>query len=210
MDIYRMLNMLSIQKHDKLKWIKYYEFETYKWYDYLIDVIPNKKNILEIGCGGGVFYEKYRKKLVRLKNKYTCIDIDIPSIEYAKGKNNYVDFNVMDANTLKTKYLKQFDLLILVQSYIQISNIDNILKKYFNANPNGCVMMINTGFPDYMVDIATIAKYIFLTKQDNVIRTSLSLSKIDILGKKLNRKVTNILIGQSLSGYNEYLTIIHS
>ena len=59
MDIIRVL---SIKKKDKYKWVKYYEIETYKYYDYIIkmDILPSNKNILEIGSGGGIFYSKYK------------------------------------------------------------------------------------------------------------------------------------------------------
>lgn len=50
-----IIKILSIQKKDKHKWVKYYELETYKYYDYIINILPNNQNILEIGSGGGSF-----------------------------------------------------------------------------------------------------------------------------------------------------------
>ena len=32
-----IIKLLSIQKEDKQKWVKYYELETYKYYDYIIN-----------------------------------------------------------------------------------------------------------------------------------------------------------------------------
>lgn len=50
-----IIKLLSIQKEDKNKWVKYYELETYKYYDYIINIIPNNQRILEVGSGGGYF-----------------------------------------------------------------------------------------------------------------------------------------------------------
>ena len=81
-----IIKLLTIKKDDNQKWIKYYELETYKYYDYIIkmDILPCNKNILEIGGGGGIFYSKYKDELTKKNNKYTCIDIHKKSIEYAK------------------------------------------------------------------------------------------------------------------------------
>jgi hypothetical protein len=50
-----IIKLLSIQKEDKQKWVKYYELETYKYYDYIINILPNNHSILEVGSGGGYF-----------------------------------------------------------------------------------------------------------------------------------------------------------
>ena len=203
-----IIKLLSIQKEDKNKWVKYYELETYKYYDYIINIIPNNQSILEVGSGGGVFYSKHKNILTKRNNKYTCIDIDKPSIKYSKNKCDYVDFYVRDICDFTEKEFKQFDLLLLVQSYIQIPNIENVFKRYFKANPNGCIMMINTIFPNVLCDVATQIKEKILPYNKNITRTSLSLQKINTLEKYLERKITNINICKSLSDFDEYLTII--
>lgn len=208
MDIINCIKMLSIQKEDKQKWVKYYELETYKYYDYIINILPNNQSILEVGSGGGVFYSKHKEILTKRNNKYTCIDIDEPSIEYSKQKCDYVDFFVKDICDFTEKDLKQYDLLLLIQSYIQIHNIEDVFKKYFKANPNGCIIMINTIVPDILCDVATQIKTTLLPYQKNITRKSLSLQKINTLEMYLGRTITNINICKSLSGFDEYLTII--
>lgn len=203
-----IIKLLSIKKEDKKKWIKYYNLETYKYYDYIINILPNNHSILEVGSGGGVFYSKNKDILTTKNNKYTCIDIDELSIEYSKQKCKYVHFFVKDIRDFTEKEFKQYDLLLLIQSYIQIPNIEKVFKKYFKANPNGCIMMINTIFPDILCNIVTQIKEIILPAQKNIRRTSLSLEKINKLGKYLDRKITNIYVCKSLSGFDEYLTII--
>ncbi len=51
-----IIKLLSIQKEDKQKWVKYYDLETYKYYDYILNVLPNNQSILEVGSGGGILF----------------------------------------------------------------------------------------------------------------------------------------------------------
>ena len=204
-----IIKLLTIQKDDKQKWIKYYELETYKYYHYIINFLPYNKSILEVGSGGGVFYSKYKDVLIKRNNKYTCIDIDEPSIEYSKEKCDYVSFFVKNFCDVTEREFKHYDVLLLVQSYIQIPNIEKVFKRFFNANPNGYIMMINTIFPHSFCWISTLIKETFLPHQKNIRRTSLSLKKINALKMYLNRKITNIKICNSTLGFDEYLTIIH-
>jgi len=206
-----IISLLLIQSEDKEKWVKYYNLETYKYYDYILNILPNNQNILEIGSGGGVFYSKCKDILITRNNKYTCIDIDEPSITYSKQKCDYVDFFVKDICDFKEDELKQYNLLLLIQSYIQIPNIEDVFKKYFEANPNGYIMMINTIFPDSIKNIVSICKTQILPMLLNnncVSGKALTINDIEKLGKYLDRKITNINIGKSLSGFDEYLTII--
>ena len=102
-------------------------------------------------------------------------------------------------------------MLLLIQSYIQIPNIENVFKKYFKANTNGCIMMINTIFPYTISNIASICKthiLPLLLNNNCVSGRALTLNDIDELGTYLERKITNINICKSLSGFDEYLTII--
>lgn len=210
--IKNILDFLSIQKEDKNKWVKYYNIETYKYYDIIINYIPNNKNILEIGSGGGVFYTKYKNILTKKNNKYTCIDIDKSSIKYSKNNCDYVNFYTRNILDFTKKELKKFDLLILVQSYIQIPKIEKVFKKYFNINSNGKIIMINTIFPNYLSYFITIFKSNILPKffnNDCVKGKTLTINKIIKLKNYLNKKIKNINICKSLIGFNEYLTIIN-
>jgi 2-polyprenyl-3-methyl-5-hydroxy-6-metoxy-1,4-benzoquinol methylase len=211
MDIIRVL---SIKKKDKYKWVKYYEIETYKYYDYIIkmDILPSNKNILEIGSGGGIFYSKYKDVLTKKNNNYTCIDIHKQSIEYAKKQSQYVDFYVKDILEFTKKDLKEFDVLLLVQSYIQIPDIDKIFKKYFKVNPNGRIIMVNTIFP---VTLSNIIKNIktrvlpAIANNDCVSGDAMNIYEIKKLEKYLNRKIKNTIISTSVIGFPQYLTEIY-
>lgn len=210
-----IIKFLSIKKKDKDKWVKYYELETYKYYNYIIkmDILPHNKNILEIGSGGGIFYYKYKDILTKKNNKYTCIDIHKKSIEYSKKKCEYVDFYVKDICSFTKKELKEFDLLLLVQSYIQIPNINSVFKKYFEVNPNGRIIMINTFVPVILSKcIETIKSSIIpaVINNDCVYGKAMNNHEIKKLEKYLNRKIKNININNnSLIGFPQYLTEIY-
>ena len=82
---------------------------------------------------------------------------------------------------------------------------------YFRANPNGCIMMINTIFSSLMSGIATLIKTHVLPlifNNDCVSGKALTLNDIDNLGQYLDRHITNIYICNNLIGFSEYLTII--
>ena len=211
MDIIRFL---SIKKKDKYKWVKYYEIETYKYYDYIIkmDILPSNKNILEIGSCGWIFYSKYKDVLTKKNNNYTCIDIHKQSIEYCKKKCNYVDFYVKDILEFTKKDLKEFDVLLLVQSYIQIPDIDKIFKKYFKVNPNGRIIMVNTIFPVILSNIIKNIKTRVLpaiANNDCVSGDAMNIYEIKKLEKYLNRKIKNTIISTSVIGFPQYLTEIY-
>jgi 2-polyprenyl-3-methyl-5-hydroxy-6-metoxy-1,4-benzoquinol methylase len=213
-NIINCIKLLNIKNNDKDKWNKYYHLETKKYYDYFLKLIPKNQNILEIGSGGGVFYEENVEKLIKLNNNYTCIDIDKNSIEKCKSNdsNKYVNFLHKDIHSYKGKELGKFDILFLIQSYVQIPKIHKVFGKYFKHNPNGCIMMINTIYPPILVIPTEFIKNVFLPKifnYDCVISESLTLKKIKLLENTLSKKIINIKIENSVSGMDEYLTIIH-
>jgi SAM-dependent methyltransferase len=203
-----ILKILAINKTDKYRWVKYYELETRKYYDYIIPFLPINHNVLEIGCGAGRFYADNQDILENMNNKYTCVDIDEGSIEYAKQNCEYVEFRVANICDFTSEDLKIYDTLLLVQSYVQVQEIDQICKRYFDARPDGCIMMVNTIFPDILCDIATTVKKYTLPHQNNITRTSLSLNKLERLRSYIGKQIINIHICKSIVGFEEYLTII--
>lgn len=147
-NIINCLEIINIKKDDKDKWVKYYNLETKKYYDYLLNLIPKNQNILEIGSGGGMFYEENLLKLIKLNNKYTCIDIDKNAIENCKSndKIKLVKFLHKDIHSYKGKELGKFDILILhlrtlktpifLQTYICKKIFKNIFVWVYRVNGN--------------------------------------------------------------------------
>lgn len=206
-----IINFLSIRKNDKHKWVKYYELETHKYYDYIVDILPSNTTILEIGSGGGIFYNKHMNALIAKNNKYTGIDINENNITYSNENCDYVDFRVNDVSSYTESDFQQFNVLLLVQSYVQIPNIEDIFKRYFLANPNGSIIMVNTIFPNFLGKIMTVLKTHVLPivfNNDCVSGKALTIKDIDQLGVYLGKEITNSKICKSLSGFDEYVTII--
>ncbi len=206
-----IIKFLSIRKNDKHKWVKYYELETHKYYDYIVDILPANTTILEIGSGGGVFYNKYKHALLAKNNKYTGIDINEDNIIYSNDNCDYVDFRVKDVSSYTESEFQQFNVLLLVQSYIQIPNIEDIFKRYFLANPNGSIIMVNTIFPDFLGKTMTVLKthvLPFIFNNDCVSGKALTIKNLDQLSVYLDKEITNSKICKSLSGFDEYVTII--
>jgi hypothetical protein len=72
-------------------------------------------------------------------------------------------------------------------------------------------MMINTIFPYSISNVTNICKthiLPLLLNNNCVSGRALTINDIDELGTYLGRTITNIYICKSLSGFDEYLTII--
>ena len=166
---------------------------------------------MEIGSGGGVFYVTNQDVLTQRNNKYTCIDINEQSIDYSNTQCDYVDFQVKNVCNYTMEEFSNFDILLLVQSYIQIPTIETVFETYFRSNPQGCIMMVNTIFPQKLSSMVSFCKtrlLPMLLNNDCVSVKSLTFHELNELQNRLNRTVTNIFICKSLSGFSEYLTII--
>ena len=136
--IYYQNNMgRRIENIKKMK-LRYSQYQIDK--DFLEKVITNG-NVLDVGCGGGIFLSKLNKNF----NKFG-IDLDESSIKFAKKKFNY-DFRTeqLGEDTFKKK---TFDLIIFRGVIEHIYNPKKIIKRatellkrkgklFFCATPNG-------------------------------------------------------------------------
>ena len=212
MQLEKVYKLLKQNTNDPNKYRTYYEIETQMLYKYLVDnnVLKQNQNILEVGCGGGVFYEDYKDYLLTLNNNYTCIDIDEPSINISKQNVDYVNFSCIDIHNYPINELSKYSIILFVQSYICIPNINIVINNYFKANKNGKIIIVNTIVPDYLTGISNLGRDIIAKGWFNVDwGKALTLDYMLKLSKILKRHLTFNIIGKSpLSGHDEYIMII--
>jgi 2-polyprenyl-3-methyl-5-hydroxy-6-metoxy-1,4-benzoquinol methylase len=198
--------------HDKDSPHIYYELETNMLYKYLVDnnILERNKNILEIGCGGGVFYKEYKTYLKGLNNQYFCIDIEEKPLIQAKKVANYVNFKCLDIHDYPIDELGKHDIILMVQTYICVPNINNVIKKYFKQNPNGKIIIINTIIPECLTGISNILRDVIAKGIYNINwGKALTLNYMIEFSNQIKRHLTYDIIGQSsLSGHDEYIMIL--
>lgn len=210
-NIPHVYRFLTHDKNNPNRYRNYYEIETKMLYKYIVNnnIFKRNQNILEIGCGGGIFYEEHKNYLIRRNNNYTCIDIDEPSINISKQKVDYVNFIAMDIHNYSIKELGKYDIILLVQTYMCVPNMIKILENYFKENQNGKVIMIHTIFPEYLTEISNVYREIIMKKYFGVDwGKSMTLNHMIEISKILKRHLTYTIIGKSpLHSMNEYIMI---
>jgi hypothetical protein len=114
------------------------------------------------------------------------------NIIYSNDNCDYVDFRVKDVSSYTESEFQQFNVLLL-------------------ANPNGSIIMVNTIFPDFLGKTMTVLKthvLPFIFNNDCVSGKALTIKNLDQLSVYLDKEITNSKICKSLSGFDEYVTII--
>ena len=113
----------------------------------------------------------------------------------------------MDLHDYPINELAKHDILLMIQTYVCIPNIDNVLQNYFKENPKGKIIIINTIFPNHLTQISDLCREIIVKGIFNENwGKALTLDKMIETSKKLNRKLTYDIIGKSpLSGADEYI-----
>ena len=57
--------------------------------------------------------------------------------------------------------LGKHDVILMVQTYVCVPNIEKVIKQYFKQNPNGKIIIINTIFPEYLTGISNIGREVY-------------------------------------------------
>tara|TARA_B100000029_G_scaffold479979_1_gene527557 strand:- start:10 stop:723 length:714 start_codon:yes stop_codon:yes gene_type:complete len=127
-----------------------------------IEEIFLKKNILDLGCGGGILAESLAKKGANV----TAIDTSKSLIDVAKkrslNKNLKINYKVGDIKSLKKKHTK-FDIIISLEVIEHVCDYEIFLKDIFSClKKNGIIIIstINRNFFSYLSTII-IAEKIF-------------------------------------------------
>ena len=102
----------------------------------------SKKNVLDIGCGGGLISESLAKK----KAKVTGIDENICSIkqakEHAKISSLKIKYINQSLDSFFNKNKKKFDLILCLEVLEHVDNVEEALKKISKLmNPDGTLIL---------------------------------------------------------------------
>ena len=104
------------------------------WFDFLNTIKSlNISNILDVGCGSGVYYKLCQKEIPNIN--YFGVDYSIDAIEIAKREYSETNFDVKSINDLTEDYLNQFDLIHLGAVLDVLPNGDEVLEQIFNLKP---------------------------------------------------------------------------
>ena len=129
-----------------------------------LDNIFNKKNILDLGCGGGILTESLAKKGANI----TACDTSSSLIEIAKKRAAYqklkINYKVGTAELFKKKKIK-FDIIISLEVIEHVDDYKKFLRDIYTClNKNGIIILstINRNFISYFSTIFIAEKVLKL------------------------------------------------
>lgn len=110
----------------------------------LKEIGKNDGDILDLGCGPGLYTEKFAKK----GYKVTGVDFSQNSIEYAKNraKENNLDVNYICKDYLNLDFKDKFDLIIMIYCDFGVLSIEErevFLKNVYNALKKGGIFIFD-------------------------------------------------------------------
>ena len=135
--------------HDRYQYHYYDKYSNFYRKSVILDKIKiffkNKKNILEVGCGGGSNYLTFKKEKLIGNNKYLALDISSKAIsDFNRLCKD--DFNASgiraDFTKKNLKFEKKFDLILFMGVLHHMSNdINEVMNNIKNnLNKNGLVI----------------------------------------------------------------------
>ena len=104
----------------------------------------SKKNVLDIGCGGGLISESLAKK----EAKVTGIDENICSIkqakEHAKISSLKIKYINQSLDSFFNKNKKKFDLILCLEVLEHVDNVKKTLDKINKLLNQGAILILST------------------------------------------------------------------
>ena len=104
----------------------------------------SKKNVLDIGCGGGLISESLAKK----KAKVTGIDENIYSIkqakEHAKISSLKIKYINQSLDSFFNKNKKKFDLILCLEVLEHVNDVEKTLDKITKLLNPGAILILST------------------------------------------------------------------
>lgn len=131
---------------------KYFEardlFESNKYLDKLINILPKGSTILDIGCGAGVPIDSY---LTSKGYKVTGIDISEKQIELARKNVPQAEFELKDMSLLKDQ---EYSIDAVVSFYAifhtpREKHLD-LLKKFYSFLKKDGLLLVTMGSSDWV------------------------------------------------------------
>ena len=179
--------------HDRYQYHYFDKFSNFYRKKIVIDKIKiyfkGKKNILEIGCGGGSNYNVFKKGKLLINKKYLALDIAPKAIEDFNQISNF-DSNarglVVDFTEKNLDINEKFDLILFMGVLHHMTNdLDQVMenvKKHLNKN--GLVIFFEPN-ANFLNRIRSLW-YKLSNDFDEENERALKDSEIDFLAKKYN------------------------
>jgi len=174
--------------------------------NYINDLFPlNEKNILDVGCGGGILAES----MTKLGGNVTGIDQSDIAIKiaklHAKENNLSIDYKLLNIEDFLKKNSNKFDVITCLEMIEHVPDPASIIKscsKKLKKNGRLYVSTINRNLKAFLFAIVG-AEYILnlLPKGTHHYEKFIKPSEVKFWANSLNMNISNI-IGMT---YNPFL-----
>jgi 2-polyprenyl-3-methyl-5-hydroxy-6-metoxy-1,4-benzoquinol methylase len=133
---------------DFLNFITYtilYNTESQLFENELINILSNKKSILDVGCGACQFW-LHNPTLIDTIEKIKCIDLNENILKYPKYLlKNQEEISIENAN-LYDLDITQFDTILFIEVIMQIPEPHKMLKHIWHNNPNCTIILAHNAY----------------------------------------------------------------
>jgi len=96
------------------------------------------KNILDVGCGTGVFYKLCKKEFPTID--YYGIDYSEDAINLAKKENSQECFDVQNVNDLTSEFIQNYDVILMNGLLAVLPNGDEVLDLFLSKKPKNLII----------------------------------------------------------------------
>jgi 2-polyprenyl-6-hydroxyphenyl methylase/3-demethylubiquinone-9 3-methyltransferase len=165
--------------------------------NYINDLFPlNEKNILDVGCGGGILAES----MARLGGNVTGIDQSEIAIKiaklHAKENNLSIDYKLLNIEDFLKKYSNKFDVITCLEMIEHVPDPASIITscaKKLKKNGRLYVSTINRNLKAFLFAIVG-AEYILnlLPKGTHHYEKFIKPSEVKSWANSLNMSISNI------------------
>jgi 2-polyprenyl-3-methyl-5-hydroxy-6-metoxy-1,4-benzoquinol methylase len=153
-----MHNKFSSQfSNDFLNFVNYtilYYTESQLFENYLVNILSNKKSILDLGCGACMFWLN-NPILIHNSKKITCIDLNQQILKYPKYLLKQHSKISVDYADIYDFDIKDYDTVLFIEVIMQIPEPHKMLQHIWNTNPNCTVIFAHNVYNHNLTKIFT-------------------------------------------------------